>query len=52
MGDVKCLQCGWEGSIDELESEVVKMGLEKVSNCPDCGSSSKMDLIEINGMVP
>lgn len=49
---VECINCGWSGNMPELDSEVEKLGLEKVSRCPSCGAKSSNDDLKIEGQIP
>jgi hypothetical protein len=37
---LKCKQCNWQGSEDELEYDIVEtcMGNDKIEICPQCSS--------------
>jgi len=35
-----CQSCGWEGSLEELDTDTVEtcMGSDTIETCPKCGS--------------
>jgi hypothetical protein len=37
---IKCRKCNWQGSMEELEYDIVEtcMGNDKIEICPQCGS--------------
>lgn len=45
MDKVECTYCGWVGKVEELETG--ESILEKWSVCPECGSSSRADYLQI-----